>query len=128
MKETKRKKLHGIRERLLDVYLEEADPENWTNEESAKEEAQELLEAGAKPSEVMKVKTGWKGERYWEKKNANQTMAMLLNIERYLEATGAGGVAGGVEEADDEEIARFEREAKKRLARTRPRLVSGGKK
>jgi len=122
----KRKKLQEIRDRLFDVYLGEADPDNWTDEAKAKEKAKALVADGLKPSEAAKIVAGWKGERYWEKKNANQTMALLLNIERYLEARNIPAGSDVPEDVDDE-IDKLEKKAKAALARTRPKLVKGGK-
>lgn len=130
IKPEKLTKLLAIREQLLDVYIEEADPEQWVNEAKAQEQAEEMKALGADGKEVTKILFGWKGERYWEKKNANQTMAMLLSLERLLETKEPGSAKPTADDEDqDKDIRKFEREAKKRLARSRPALrsVPGGK-
>jgi len=123
----KRLKLKDLAEKLLDVYLNEADPDTWVNEESAREKYEELVSRGVSPTEAAKQTGSWKGDRYWEKKNANQTMTMLIQIGRFLDQ----GAADDPEEtaALEKEIRKAEKQAKQRLARTRPKLVaSNGKK
>lgn len=131
----KKEKLLKIRGQLLDVYIEEADPENWTTEESAQAVAEKLLEDGGDKQTAKKaaeILTNWKGERYWEKKNATQTMTMLISLDRFLQEDAPAAGAADPEEAKaaKKEMQRFEKEAKARLARSRPNLkaVEGGKK
>lgn len=126
IKPEKKAQLQAIQAQLLDVYIDEANPENWLTQEKAIEQA-----AGMPPKEAAALVAGWKGERFWEKKNANQTMTMLIQIDRYL-STDAQPAAEQEAEDDDEkrmakEMRAFEKEAKKRLARSRPQLVINNK-
>lgn len=121
----KKAKLQAIQEQLLEVYLDEANPENWLTEDKAREQAQ------AHPCKrTEKLLEGWKGERYWEKKNAAQTMTMLIQIDRYL-SSGVKADDDEDDSSDEKRIAKemkaFEKEAKKRLARSRPQLVINNK-
>ncbi len=126
----KRQQLEVLEDKLLDVYLEEADPDGWTSEESAKEEAQQLVaDEIIDAKEAAKLVAGWKGQRYWEKKNANQTMTMLLNLRRFLEdrVPAAAGDSEEVAKQLKKEVSKLEGQVKKRLARTRPQLVVSNK-
>jgi hypothetical protein len=125
----KKQRLLDLREKLLDVYLDEADPDNWIDEAKALEIAADL-----DGKEAAKVAAGWKGERYWEKKNANQTMALLVGIHRFIDLSeGADAEEGDDGKALAKEIRAAEKEVEKRLARTRPHratvtAITGGKK
>jgi len=124
----RKQQMAELHEKLLEVYLAEADPDEWVTEESARKAAQEHIDNGGSKVEATKIAAGWKGERYWEKKNANQTMTLLINIHRLIDAAGGQGAAGDDEGDLGKEIKKAERTVKKRLARSRPTLIQGGRK
>ena len=124
---TQTQRLLQIEEKLLAVFLDEADPDNWMNEEKAKEEAQRLIEEGEDPKAAAKLVSGWKGERYWEKKNANQTMALLTRIVTYRQRLNELAGAGTPPAADEEErLAKDMKEAQEKISK-RLRLIKGRK-
>lgn len=126
----KKKRLLEIQTALLDVYIEEADPKNWTSPEKVRAEVTEKVAAGELAGEQAAAELAerlatWKGQRYWEKKNANQTMTMLTGINRFIEQIEGVGPPNAEDErtAVERQIKAAEQQVKKRLARTRPRLV-----
>lgn len=120
MTAAQRKKLEAIRHRLVDVAIEETDPKGWIDEGKAQARAEELtIEGHAK--DAAKLLSSWKGERYWEKKNANATIALILRVDELL-ADDEGAAKTGNDEK--KQIKQAEEEAERRLrARTRPQLV-----
>lgn len=130
----KKKRLLEIQTELLDVYIEEADPKQWTSPEKIRAEIGERLAAGEIDRDQATDELGerlatWKGQRYWEKKNANQTMTMLTTINRFIEQIEGAGTPGAEDEAAavERQIKAAEQQVKKRLARTRPRLIVNNK-
>lgn len=126
----KKKRLLEIQAAILDVYIEEADPKNWTSPEKVRAEVAERVASGELDDEQAAAELGerlatWKGQRYWEKKNANQTMTMLTGINRFVEQIEGTGIPSAEDEraAIERQIKAAEQQVKKRLARTRPRLV-----
>lgn len=61
-------KMARIESKLVDVFLEEADPDQW---------------AKVNPEDGPKVQQIARGDRYWQCKVANQTMALLTRITAY---------------------------------------------
>lgn len=109
-------RLVQIEEKLMDVFLDEADPAGWMNEEKARELAAQQIADGEDPKLVAKELSGWKGQRYWEKKNANATMALLARIVHYRtlkEQAGEQGSEPGEDEKND--IAAAEKKVKAKL-------------
>ena len=100
-------RLQDLSEAVGDVFMEEANPENWSGGGGGKEPPTPLAE--------MDEKT--RGNRYWDKKNAIQTGALLARIidlrDRDNGQTG-GGVTTAPEDAE-KEIGRFEKQAKELL-------------
>lgn len=95
------KKLTTIEGKLLDVFLEEADPDAWAqvNPEADKEEQQKS-----------------RGDRYWQAKVANQTMALLTRIVAYRIKTSEAGRGGKDASGDDDaKHARDMKEAEKKV-------------
>lgn len=95
-------KLAALTDKLVDVVVVEADPANWTGGNTLPE----------------KLSRDERGDRYWCKKNAAATLAVLTRVESLTQrATQAG--AGGEIDADPDvsrEIAAAEKLAEKRLA------------
>lgn len=104
MRQDQFEKLQEYSEKLIDVLVEEMNPENWPGHGIAPN----MMDAGTR------------GDRFWAKKNpiATVTLAMKLNslIDTARRATAGGGQAGAVDEPHDDmgdEVAAAEREAKR---------------
>jgi len=127
----KQRRLDEIQAKLLDVYILEADPDNWTTAERIREEVRAEQAAGLldpeEAAKTLKRRLGnIKGDRYWEKKNANQTMALLCRLNSYeLQLAGDGDQVD--DEKEEKRIATMEKKVAERLALARPRLVSSRK-
>lgn len=100
--------LQALTEKLIDVFLLEANPEKWPG-------------TGLVPSE-MDAQT--RGDRYWTKKNAVATVALVQrvgNLTQRIQLASAGGDGSAEQVKDDEEcnldtqVAAAEREAVKLL-------------
>lgn len=93
-------KLNALTDKLVDVVVVEADPDNWTGGN--------LLPEALSRDE--------RGDRYWCKKNAAATLAVLTRVESLTQRAGAS--SGGAEDDPDvsREIAAAEKLAEKRLA------------
>lgn len=95
-------RLLDLQERLADVVLEEADPAEWPG-------------AGMPLAEMTKED---RGNRYWSKKNAAATFALLERTTATLERQHAAGTpAEDVEDDMDKQIAQREREAEAMLGK-----------
>lgn len=100
-------KLQALSERLTDVVIDEADPDNWPG-------------SGWKPNELTKEQ---RGDRYWSKKNAVATLSLIGRIHQLTVAirmaSHAGvGDPGAVTESEDgldAEVAAAEKEATRLL-------------
>jgi hypothetical protein len=132
-------RLTEIEAKLLDVACDECDPDGWMNAEKAAEIAAEKeqeaarlwaegekVEAKMVSSEAKQIRSGWKGERYWEKKNANQTLALITRIVTYRQRLEEARLGSGKPLEDDDEkmqadIKRAEGVVKKRLALVKKR-------
>lgn len=106
MRQDQFEKLQALSEKLTDVVLVEADPDNWPG-------------SGWKPIELTKEQ---RGDRYWSKKNAVATLSLIGRISQLTDTirmasnAGTGGVA--VVDSEDEldaEVAAAEKEASKLL-------------
>lgn len=93
-------------EKLTDVFLSEADPDNWPG-------------SGWNPQQLTKEQ---RGDRYWSKKNAVATLSIISKIAQLTtviqESSAAGlGSANVVDDEDglDAEIRQAEKEAAKLL-------------
>jgi hypothetical protein len=98
-----------LRDRLLDVVLDEADPDNWSGNV-----------AGAPHMVSAKIGSEDRGDRDWCLKIALKTAALYQRVsdivdERYPKPPGAG------DDAIDDDIKRAEREAAKLLKRASER-------
>lgn len=78
MKPEQDKKLANIEDKLLEVFLEESDPDQW-----------EQVDPAAERKEQQQTR----GDRYWQAKTANQTISLLTKIivyrQRLKEQRGA---------------------------------------
>lgn len=104
MRQDQFEKLQTLSERLTDVALEEADPDNWHGK-------------GLTPDQMTRET---RGDRYWCKKNAVATLSLIQRIHgltdqiRKASAAGEGGESGAVTGTEDEldnEINAAEKEA-----------------
>lgn len=103
-------KLQIIQEALMDEALKEADPTHWHGQ-------------GLLPNEMTR---DTRGDRYWCKKNAVATLALVQRIHslsdsiRRASQAGATGAEGAVTDPAnelDDEVAAAEKEAKAHLKR-----------
>jgi len=109
MREDQIERLRELEEKLLDVYLDEADPANWPGFES--------LVDGEPLTKQQR------GDRYWEKKNAIATVALAFETRKLLvNEKPALGRDPYSERELDQKIAAAERNAEARL-----KLVQSGK-
>ena len=103
MREDQYQKLQDMSEKLTDVFLVEADPDNWPG-------------SGWEPTELTKDQ---RGDRYWSKKNAAATLTLAMkvaNLNYIIKERGRGaGMVNPEDETLDAEIASAEREATKIL-------------
>lgn len=102
-------KLQALSERLTDVFLDEADPDNWPG----------------KGLDLQTMDKATRGDRYWSKKNAAATVMLLGRVHSLVDviqraSAGANDPAqGAVAEGEDEldaEIAAAEIEAARLLS------------
>lgn len=107
MRQDQYDKLQKLEEELTDVFLQEADPKLWPG-------------VGATPAN-MDAQT--RGDRYWCKKNAVATIAMMTRIghltgmiQRAAAGTEPDPEDGKAEDSLDAEVTSAEKEAKKLLA------------
>ncbi|WP_295539295.1 hypothetical protein [uncultured Pseudacidovorax sp.] len=99
MREDQKQRLADLQERLLDVFLDEADPVNWSG-------------AGKLPSEMSPQQ---RGDRHWDKKGAAGTMMVLTGVEKLLANDRAALGRDPYSDADlDRQIDRAETEARRR--------------
>lgn len=98
MREDQIARLQDLAESIGEVFIEEADPQNWNG--------------AGQPLASLDKDT--RGGRYWDKKNAIQTGSLLARVLD-LRDRDAGQVGGGVltpDEDAEKEINRFEKQAK----------------
>lgn len=102
MRADQEERLDDLTERLADVFLDTANPDNWSG-------------AGEKPKEMSKET---RGNMNWDVKAANQVgllFARALELKQRIKLAHEG-VPPGVPPPDpDLEISRYEREAKRLL-------------
>lgn len=110
MRPDQMQRLRDLSEKLIDVVLEEADPDEWPG-------------AGQPIASMSKQE---RGDRFWCKRNASATFALSQRVQELI-----GGEVGTFEPDDDMEktIQRREKEAAALLERAmkKARGVSGGK-
>lgn len=94
--------LNDLAERLADVFIVEADPNNWSG-------------AGQLPAD-MDPQT--RGNRHWDRKGAMGTGGVLNTTLNLMQHWGKGGPGDGQPDGDlDDAISDAEKRAKQALAR-----------
>ncbi|VWD22457.1 hypothetical protein [Burkholderia contaminans] len=106
MREDQRERLNDLSERLADVFLNEADPDNWSG-------------AGKLPSDMTKDE---RGNRHWDRKGAIGTAAVLrytIDLISWEKGNRINDPAAQSERDDelDDKIAEAERRAERAAAR-----------
>lgn len=102
--------LDELSEQLMDVFLEEANPDNWSG-------------AG---TEARDMKPEVRGSRNWDIKNANQAgalMARALDLRDRLQ--GIKHPDSGADDAAEADVRRFEKQAKDLLRRVTEKQGGG---
>lgn len=110
MRQDQYEKLQGLLEKLTDVVLQEANPDNWPGNNIAPASWDQQT----------------RGDRYWMKKNAAGTLTVTMKIVSLVgviqqRSNGGGQVGAAVGEAPDEpdgldgEIKQAEKEANRLL-------------
>jgi len=99
MRDDQKARLLALQERLLDVFMAEADPSNWSGE-----------------GKVGKQMTSQeRGDRHWDKKSAAGTMMVLTGVDKLLANTKeALGRDPYVDDDLDAQISKAEAEARRR--------------
>lgn len=114
MREDQKMRLHELAERLADVFISEADPDNWSG-------------SGKLPNEMTKQE---RGDRHWDRKGAMGTGGVL----KYTLDLIAGGKAGRINDPDeqaareadlDAKISDAEKRAKQAVARVLDKAAKG---
>jgi hypothetical protein len=101
MREDQKEQLNGLAERVMDVFLTESDPQNWTGSgKSAAEMTPDI-----------------RGARNWDIKNANQAGALVMRVLDLRDRLQGADWNKGQPPDDraEADIARYEKEAKKLL-------------
>lgn len=101
MREDQLHRLRDLEERLVDTFLDEADPDEWPG-------------AGLKPAD-MEAKD--RGDRYWAKKNAAATGILAQRVVSMIAESGLSADDPEQERQLDQQIASAEREAAKLVQR-----------
>lgn len=110
-------KLQALQEKLVDVFLMEADSDNWPGANLT--------------SANMNQQT--RGDRYWSKKNAVATGGLIQrvsNLTHKIEMANADTGGGGADEVRDEEsdldkqVAAAEKEGKRLLDKVQKKAKS----
>lgn len=102
-------RIESLRDRLLEVALKDADPDNW-------------IGTGKKPDEMTREE---RGDAKWCRSLAVQTVALTMQVQRLMlnPVTGNAAVANEPDKSADEtdtveaEIARYETAAAEVLTR-----------
>lgn len=110
MRPDQRVRLATVSERLAEVVIADADPENWS----------------ANGKALVDMTKGERGDANWCRKTAVQSVALLVRVEQLLGQTEAQRQRSGDTEADTEaEIKRAEQAASALLDRVRERSHAG---
>lgn len=116
MRQDQLTKLESLRDRLVEVAINDADPANWVG-------------AGKKPNELTRDE---RGDAKWCRSLAVQTVALTMQVQRLIQNPVAGGAVvpteGGTTPAEPEkdeaeqveaEIGRFEQAAAELISRSK---------
>lgn len=93
-------RMRKLEEKLADVVLDEADPDSWPG----------------KSKSLADLTAGERGDRYWCKKNAAASFALLARCSVFV--TGAPSSGDDDEVSIDKQIAKREAEAQRLLDTT----------
>lgn len=100
MRQDQIERLRELEETLIDVYLDEADPENWAGE-------------GNMGPQLTKEQ---RGARYWDKKNAVATVVLAQETRKLIANDKAHLGRDAFDDAEmDKQIDQAEREANRLL-------------
>lgn len=80
-------RLDALAERLTDVVLDEANPDNWSG--------------GNK--QMAKLTKDERGSRYWDKKNAAATLTVLVKVHSLIDLNARTNGGKAIKQAEDEE-------------------------
>lgn len=112
MRKDQIERLQDLAEQIGEVFIEEADPQNWNG-------------AGVPLAQLDKEA---RGGRYWDKKNAIQTGTLLARVldlrDRDSRVIGEGSKM--TEQDSEQEIKRFEKQAKDMVNAVIARATSTG--
>lgn len=105
MRPEHKRRLAAVQDKLVEVLLDELDPDEWPG-------------AGLKPSQMDK---DTRGDRYWCKKNAGATFALVNLNERMLD-----GDIRGSGELDEQErlVTRAEKQAEELVKKVMERQAA----
>lgn len=106
MREDQRKRLADVCERLADVVIRDADPDNW--------HSLEQIEEGRTDLPLGQMTALERGNAVWNRKAAAQSVALLVRMEGLLKVDGEVPPGDPDPEAD---IKRAERAAAAVMAR-----------
>jgi hypothetical protein len=112
MRKDQLERLQDLAEQIGDVFMEEADPQNWNG--------------AGQPMATLDQET--RGNRYWDKKNAIQTGTLLARVLDLRDRDNRPGLPFGKVPDDDaeKEIKRFEKRAKEMVNAVIARATSKG--
>lgn len=114
MRKDQIERLDSLTEKLADVVLEEADPDFWPGK-------------GVPLADLTQQQ---RGDRYWCKKNAAASMALLERLQRTVTDATSGRRNNGTEETEEElerEIADAEKRAGKMLDAVLKKAAAAGR-
>ena len=103
-------RLQDLAEQVAEVFMEEADPQNWTG-------------AGYMLADMDK---DMRGGRYWDKKNAIQTGSLLARVLDLRDRDSRSADTKTPEDDAEQEINRFEKQAKEMVNAVIARATSKG--
>jgi len=102
MRKDQQDRVDNLAERLADVFMTEADPDNWTGADQP----------------AAKMTPEIRGARNWDVKNANQVGALLMRTIELRDRISGGSAnpyQGGEDDRAESNIAKYEKEAKRLL-------------
>ncbi|EAM6080673.1 hypothetical protein CDJ04_07135 [Salmonella enterica] len=99
MYEDYRTRLTNLSDKLTNVVIEEADPDNWSGSK--------------KP--VKELTKDERGDRYWDKKNAAASLTLLIKVCSLIGMQSRGATGENADDDDDfglaQQVAKAEKEA-----------------
>ncbi|ENT9569148.1 hypothetical protein ACFA6N_002430 [Salmonella enterica] len=98
MYEDYRTRLTALSDKLTNVVIEEADPDNWSGSK--------------KP--VKELTKDERGDRYWDKKNAAASLTLLIKVHSLIGMQSRGTTGENVDDDDfglAQQVAKAEKEA-----------------